>query len=198
MSKAAATRLTILQKAFQLVYVNGYQSTSIDDIIAQTKVTKGAFFYHFANKEVMALAMINEVMYPGMYQALVQPLVNAQDPSNELYLMMKDLLLTNPFFQVKYGCPAINLIDELSALSEVFNKALSRLVIQWQEAIERSVKNGQASGKIRKDVNARQVAYFLMSGYGGIRNLGKIYGKSCYTAYLKELKVYLKGLAETK
>ena len=43
MSKAAATRLTILQKAFELVYANGYQATSIDDILIKTAVTKGAF-----------------------------------------------------------------------------------------------------------------------------------------------------------
>jgi hypothetical protein len=43
MKKSAATRLMILQKAFELIYAKGYQTTSIDDIIATTKVTKGAF-----------------------------------------------------------------------------------------------------------------------------------------------------------
>ncbi len=47
MKKAEVTRLNILQKAFELIYVNGYQTTSIDQIIATTQVTKGAFFYHF-------------------------------------------------------------------------------------------------------------------------------------------------------
>ena len=49
--KAAATRLNILQKAFGLVYQNGYRTTSVDDIIATTQVTKGAFFYHFKHKD---------------------------------------------------------------------------------------------------------------------------------------------------
>lgn len=43
MKKSANTRATILQQAFELIYKKGYQSTSIDEIIATTKVTKGAF-----------------------------------------------------------------------------------------------------------------------------------------------------------
>lgn len=43
MNKAESTRLTILEKAFKLIYEKGYQTTSIDDILATTKVTKGAF-----------------------------------------------------------------------------------------------------------------------------------------------------------
>ena len=194
MSKAAATRLAILQKAFQLIYTRGYQATSIDEIIATTQVTKGAFFYHFSNKDEMGLAMINEVMYPGMHRALVVPLLDGRNPVAEIFTMMKDLLLTNPFFNPKYGCPAINLIDEMAPLNKDFNKALSRLVVQWQEAIEESLRIGKASGVIRKDVDPAQTTYFIMSGYGGIRNLGKIYGKDCYGSYLKGLKQYLRSL----
>jgi len=60
MSKAQDTRMTILRKAFELIYRQGYQATSIDEIIATTAVTKGALFYHFKNKEEMGLAIINE------------------------------------------------------------------------------------------------------------------------------------------
>ncbi|MBS7563981.1 TetR/AcrR family transcriptional regulator [Mucilaginibacter sp. Bleaf8] len=194
MSKGATTRLNILQKAFELIYRKGYQATSIDEIIATTQVTKGAFFYHFKNKDDMGLAMINEVMYPGMYQAMIQPLINAGNPVSELYEMMKALLIGNPFFVVRYGCPAINLIEEMSPLSESFNQALAKLSTQWQKAIETCLDNGKKAGKIKAITNAEQVSYFIMSGYGGIRNLGKIYGAACYTAYLQEFRNYLNGL----
>jgi TetR/AcrR family transcriptional regulator, transcriptional repressor for nem operon len=66
MSQAQETRVMILRKAFELIYKRGYQATSIDNIVATTSVTKGAFFYHFPNKEKLGLALINEVMYPGL------------------------------------------------------------------------------------------------------------------------------------
>lgn len=193
-AKAAATRLNILQKAFALVYAQGYRTTSIDQVIATTQVTKGAFFYHFKNKDDMGLAMINEVMRPGMEQALTQPLAAGQNPAAELYAMMHGLLLKNPFFIVKYGCPAINLIEELATYSTEFNKALTNLADAWQAAIIACVQNGRANGTIKPQTSPQQVALYVMAAYGGIRNLGKIYGKDCYTPFLQEFRNYLNTL----
>lgn len=195
MTKATGTRLTILQKAFDLVYTNGFQATSIDEIIATTKVTKGAFFYHFKNKEEMGLALIREVMYHAMHPVLVKPLLDSQNPVKDIYEMMEELLMANPFMQVKYGCPANNLIQEMAPLSQKFSRELAVLVEQWEGALEASIKNGKKSGQIRKDVQPKQVASFIMSGYGGVRTLGRLYNNTDpYKSYLKELKSYLKGM----
>lgn len=195
MSKAAATRTMILTKAFELIYKHGYQATSIDNILATTKVTKGAFFYHFKNKDEMGLAMINEVIYPGMYETLVKPLLDAKDPVNDIHEMMRNVLLKVPFLRAKYGCPAVNLIEEMSPLNESFKNALLKLTDQWQAAISESIQQGKASKGIRADVNPQYVACFVVAGYSGIRNMGKAIGSSCYTIYLQELKNYLKQLS---
>ncbi|PBQ33568.1 TetR family transcriptional regulator [Sphingobacteriaceae bacterium] len=195
MSKADSTRLTILHKAFELIYKNGYQATSIDDILAMTKVTKGAFFYHFKNKDEMGLALINEVMYEAMYPSLIFPLLDAKDPLKEIYAMMKELLLANPFMQVKYGCPANNLIQEMAPLSLRFSKSLSVLVDQWEKALQAALTQGKKAGLVRNDINTKQAANFIMSGYGGVRILGRLHSdKKTYTVYLKELKRYLEEM----
>jgi TetR/AcrR family transcriptional regulator, transcriptional repressor for nem operon len=194
MSKADNTRLTILRKAFELIYAHGYQLTSIDDIIAETHVTKGAFYYHFKNKDAMGIAVIKEIMYPGMHQVLIAPLLRGGEPLNEIYLMMKGLLLHNNLFQVRYGCPAINLIEEMAPVNKQFQSALHALVDEWQNAIALLIDKGKASGEISRKVSGKQVAWFISAGYGGVRNMGKIYGESCYRIYLNELKQYLKSL----
>ncbi|MDN5283730.1 MAG: TetR family transcriptional regulator [Mucilaginibacter sp.] len=193
MTKAETTRLGILQKSFDLIYQRGYQATSIDDILASSPVTKGAFFYHFKNKEEMGLALIQEIMYPGMFNMMINPLTNTTHSADEIYLMMSNLLKA-PFFQVKYGCPAVNLVEEMAPLNTEFNKALSKLMMQWQQAIEASINNGQQAGNIRIDVDAKHVACFITAGYSGIRNMGKLLGPACYNAYLYELKNYLNQL----
>ena len=195
MAKAAITRFTILQQAFDLIYRQGYQSTSIDEIIATTNVTKGAFFYHFKNKDEMGLAIINEVMFPSMNQSFFQSLQHSVDPVKDIYAMMKHLLLEDPYLKIQYGCPAGNLTQEMSPLNTEFSKALSKLVEQWQDALKKSIIAGKKAGIIRSNVDARQVAYFVMSGYWGVRTIGKLYhNKDAYRIYLKELKNYLKGL----
>ncbi len=195
MTKASSTRHTILEKAFDIIYTKGYQTTSIDEIIATTKVTKGAFYYHFKTKDEMGLAIINEIVKPTMQNAFIKPLQDAENPIKEIYEMTKALLLDNPFLKLEYGCPAGNLAQEMTPWNVEFGKALSELILEWQQTIENCIKNGKAKGAIRKNVNAQQVAYFIMSGYWGIRNFGKVYNSTdCYHSYLKELKIYLNNL----
>lgn len=195
MSKAANTRFTILQKAFELIYANGYQATSIDDIIATTKVTKGAFYYHFKTKDEMGLAIIHEILNPTMLESFIEPFKNTTDPNKEIYSMTKQLLFENPFLLVQYGCPVSNLTQEMTPWNEEFSKALNELILKWQNLMVSTIKNGIKTGYYRKNIHPEQVTYFLMSGYWGIRNFGKLTNNTdCYTLYLKELRLYLNGL----
>ncbi len=142
----------------------------------------------------MGLAMIREVMYPGMHHALIDPLNNESNALQGIYDMMKGLLLHNPFFQIKYGCPAVNLIEEMAPVSKQFQKALQVLIEEWQDAISKKIEQGKKSGKVNKNVHGKDVAYFISSGYGGVRNMGKLHGETAYHIYLKELKRYLETL----
>lgn len=194
MSKAANTRLMIMQKAFDLIYKNGYQATSIDTILATTKVTKGAFFYHFKNKDEMGLAMLNEIIYPGMYASWVTPLIDTQNPATDIYEMMRNVLLKVPFLRSKYGCPVVNLLEEMSPLNEDFKAGLLKPLNEWRQAIAQSIKKGKTTNQVREDIDPAQAAMFIVAGYCGIRGMGKAMGTACYAVYLQELKNYLQQL----
>lgn len=195
MTKSNQTRAGILQKAFDLIYVKGYQATSIDDIIATTLVTKGAFYYHFDNKDQMGLAVINEIIFPEMYQGFIHPLKGTGKPVKDVYKMIRHMLFDIPFFKIQNGCPLANLIQEMSPMNADFNAALNRISDKCLEALRESFKHGRKAGKIRAGVNEEEVAYFILSGYWGIRNIGKVQNsEDCYEMYLEELKRYLKSL----
>ncbi|PBI85683.1 Transcriptional regulator AcuR [Flavobacterium sp. ACN2] len=195
MSKAANTRLSILHKAFELIYTKGYQTTSIDEIIATTQVTKGAFYYHFKTKDEMGVAIIEEILKPTMQEHFIKPTEASQNPIEDFYNMISYLLFEDPFLQVKYGCPVGNLTQEMTPWNTKFSEALAELVDLWKATIINSIEKGKEAGLIRKDVVGEQVAFFILSGYWGIRNFGKLQNdNSSYLVYLKELNVYLNGL----
>lgn len=195
MKKAEATRLTILQKAFELIYANGYQSTSIDEIIATTQVTKGAFYYHFKTKDEMGLAIISDILKPNLTNSFVVPFQNEPNPLNAIYNLMHGLLMENKSMKVAHGCPAGNLTQEMAPWHADFRKVLDELTGQWTTAMTASIEKGKENGFIRQDVNAKQVTVFVMSGYWGVRNLGKLENSNkVYTIYLEELRKYLESL----
>lgn len=195
MTKASNTRYTILEKAFELIYKKGYQTTSIDEIIATTKVTKGAFYYHFKTKDEMGISIINEIVKPSMYNSLIRPLENTSEPIEEIYLVMKSLLLKNPVLTFEYGCPIGNLVQEMTPWNSEFTKVLNEVVLEWQESMENALKEAIKSNCLSNNINTKQVAHFVLSSYWGIRNLSKISNNDeCYHTYLKELKTYLNNL----
>lgn len=195
MKKAEITRQIILEKAFELIYTKGYQTTSIDEIIATTKVTKGAFYYHFKNKDQMGVAIINDILKPTMQNTFINPLKATQNPTVEIYNLIKSLLFDIPFLKTEFGCPFGNLAQEMTPWNTEFANALSELLIGWQQTLEQCIDKGKQNGTISENVNPQQVAFFVMSGYWGIRNFGKVYNSSnCYVSYLKELKFYLNSL----
>lgn len=195
MKKAEATRLNILQKAFELIYVKGYQTTSIDEILATTQVTKGAFYYHFKNKEEMGLAIINELLKPSFNSNFIKPLEKEANTPKALYNMIYELLMKSDFMKVEYGCPASNFTQEMAPWNKEFTVALNALSEQWKDAIASAVEKGKKAGMIKPKINGEQVAIFIISGYWGIRNIGKLKNHtSIYQVYLKQLKDYLETL----
>ena len=197
MKKAQLTRQTILQKAFELIYTNGYQKTSIDDILNAANVTKGAFYYHFHSKDEMGLAIINDNLKPSLINSFIVPLSKEDDPLSLIYKLMYSLLMKNDFMKVEYGCPASNLVQEMTPWHSDFSKAIEELTVEWNRIMISTLEDGKKKGYVRKDVNAKQVTLFVMSGYWGVRNFGKLENsKGIYIVYLKELKNYLSLLRQ--
>ena len=55
----AATRERILDAAQRLFIDNGYSATSVDEVIAASASSKGAFFHHFESKQALAEALVD-------------------------------------------------------------------------------------------------------------------------------------------
>ncbi|QEC78900.1 TetR/AcrR family transcriptional regulator [Mucilaginibacter ginsenosidivorax] len=195
MGKAQETRMVILQKAFELIYANGYKTTSIDQIIATTQVTKGAFFYHFKTKDQMGVAIIKDLLMPRLAENILKPLQTDRNPLEAIYQLIESLLTKNDFLKIEFGCPVANFTHEMSPWNTDFNKVLKDLISQWTKAMTETIENGKGKGFVRNDVDAGQVTLFVLSGYWGIRNFGKLKNtKAVYKDYLIALKSYLNTL----
>src|SRR5215469_8479775 len=73
------TRERLLTAGYQEVYRSGFQSASIDTILAAANVTKGALYYHFESKEALGHAIIDEVVAAFLRNRLLLPLQRSED-----------------------------------------------------------------------------------------------------------------------
>src|SRR5579885_1226019 len=60
-SRAEATRRRLLASARQLFGANGFNGTSVDEVVRAAGVTKGALYHHFADKDALFRAVVEEV-----------------------------------------------------------------------------------------------------------------------------------------
>ena len=61
LERGGATRARLLGAARELFGARGFAATSLDDVVAEADVTKGALYHHFRNKEQLFKAVVEAV-----------------------------------------------------------------------------------------------------------------------------------------
>lgn len=92
---AELTRLKIIDAARQVFLVRGVSRTSMEQIAAEAGVTRGAIYWHFANKKELFGAMREQVFLPlidRMDENL--QLENSEDPLDQLMRFLNGTLET--------------------------------------------------------------------------------------------------------
>ena len=167
------TRKGLLQAAFREVYRSGFQSASIDTILAASNVTKGALYYHFDSKEDLGHAIVEEVVAKLPRDRWLLPLHRSKDkdPIDALISIVRSIPARPE--DVKGGCPLANLAQEMSQLDEQFRKRLETIFHAWQEGIATALRRGQSQGTVRRDLVPEETAGFLIALVEGYQVLAK-------------------------
>jgi AcrR family transcriptional regulator len=163
------TRDRLLQAAAREIYRSGFQSASLDGILASAGVTKGALYHHFKNKEALGYAVVEEIISPGVRGTWVQPFQNVKDPIDALIRAVRGIRVQPK--DVCGGCELNNLAQEMSPLDAGFRKRLETIFDAWREAVASVLREGQTHGSVRRDVEPHDAAGLLIAmveGYGSL------------------------------
>jgi AcrR family transcriptional regulator len=171
------TRKLILNTAFRQIHEHGFHNVSINDIIAQTNLTKGAFFHYFPTKNDVAYAIIDETLSEMTLERWIRPLAAYKNPLQGIIQHLHKIIDNTPDEQLQFGCPLNNLIQELSAENPIFRQKLNAILELWITGIESYLKKAQADGYLKKDIHPRQLAEFIVMTHKGAFGMSKSFGK---------------------
>jgi TetR/AcrR family transcriptional regulator, transcriptional repressor for nem operon len=167
------TRERLLKAGFREVYRSGFQSASIDTILAAANVTKGALYYHFESKEALGHAIIDEVVATFARDRWLLPLQRSEDKDPiDALIDIVQAIPARPR-DLKGGCPLVNLAQEMSQLDEKFRKRLETLFHAWQGGVATALRRGQSQGTVRRDLIPDETASFLIAMVEGYEVLAK-------------------------
>lgn len=140
-------------------------------ILAAARVTKGALYHHFDNKEALGYAVVDEVIASQTREKWVWPLRSAKDPIDALVGIIQSS--SSRPEDLECGCPLDNLSQEMSPLDEGFRRRAAKIFKDWHDAIAMALRQGQRLGLVRNDVDAGETATFLIAAYEGLFSLAK-------------------------
>jgi AcrR family transcriptional regulator len=147
-----ATREQILNAAERLFAARGVEATTIDDIVAAADVARGTFYYNFATKEEVAIA-IGRRHFAPVHEALLRRLEAGESPCDllrELFVgscrwIAANRALAEPLLLAPFKNASSVSIEVPSGQPSFRGLALA------------IIRGGQERGEIRTDVPAEKL-----------------------------------------
>lgn len=166
-AKGEATRARLVRVAAQVFAARGYTSTSLNDLIAASGLTKGAFYFHFRSKAELALAVLADQDGRWLRQVSQEVLRHerAADQLRALIPALVGWLTAEPG-----GWSVVRLTRDLAADPRLAAEA-AKPMTGWIALVATIIRRGQAEGDLRPELDPDQVAVVLVGAFNGIKSL---------------------------
>ncbi len=166
-NKGRHTRDLITDKAVLLFTRNGYNHTSLKDILAVTGLTKGGFYFHFSSKEELGSAVI-ERLRKYWHEELLPAIARGKDAGEKLQI----LLSTHGDCDNDPDCirPTIlllNLATEMIEVHDSFTERIKQIFSLWWNTLNGIIEEGKGAGLFRENIDTRAAAGIILSNIMG-------------------------------
>ena len=174
-AKGAVTRDQILDAAGRLIHLQGYHCTSLDDVLRESGVGKGNFYYYFRSKEELGYAIIDRLVRAFLERTLEPAFADFEaDPVAQIHNLLDRVLDNQRQRNCIGGCPMGNLASELSDVHEGFRQRLAEVFVAWRVTMAEALRRGQTAGRLRPECNPEGAAYFIVAALEGAILMSKV------------------------
>ena len=145
------TKGRIVSAAWKLFYEQGYDDTTVEDIIFESETSKGSFYHYFEGKDALlgTLAMI----FDEKYEALKETMSPAMSAAEKLVYINHEL------FVMIDNSVSVELLSRLFSTQLVTRgeKHLLNRNRTYFKLLGQIVREGQTKGELRTDMSANQI-----------------------------------------
>ena len=151
------TRSRIVSAAWKLFYEQGYDDTTVEEVVEESGTSKGSFYLYFSGKDALLSSLSD--LFDDKYQELIPTLEEDMDSFDKLMYLNQELFL---------------MIDNSVSLDLVARMYSSQLVTAgekhlmdhnrlYYKLLRQIVSEGQKKGELRDDATVNEIvkAYAL-------------------------------------
>lgn len=151
------TKGRIISAAWKLFYEQGYEATTVEDIVYESETSKGSFYHYFEGKNALLGTLAN--VFDEKYEELQETM----DPN--LHAMDKLIYLNHELFAMIDSGVSMDLLSRLLS-TQLLAKGEKHLLDRsrtYFKLLRRIITEGQKAGQLRCDRGAGDIlkAYAL-------------------------------------
>jgi TetR/AcrR family transcriptional repressor of nem operon len=162
----------VLEKALNLFWCNGYNSTSAQEIVDCLGISRSSLYDTFGDKRTLYIKTLKQYQ-EGMGSSLLATIKASTNPKVTIKNIFQTLVNEAIVDKKSRGCFMVNASIEVAPFDEEISKIVTENMQSIEEAFYVLIKEGQNSGVLSKANTPRAVARFLFNNIFGIRVAAK-------------------------
>ena len=145
------TKRKIVTAAWRLFYEQGYDHTTVDEIIELSETSKGSFYHYFEGKDALLSSL--SMLFDEKYEELIPTLTDDMDSFEKL------LNLNQELFQLIENSVSLDLLARLYS-TQLTTKGEKHLLDHnriYYKLLRQIVQEGQSRGELRTDLSVNEI-----------------------------------------
>ncbi|MDH6129521.1 ScbR family autoregulator-binding transcription factor [Kitasatospora sp. GP82] len=163
-SRAMRTRVHVLRCAAEVFAERGFGASSVKDVADRAQLTKGAVYFHFPSKELLATAVVEAlyerwpVMLADVQQEELGPLGTAREMLDRTAVAFRD-------------DPIVQAGARLQIERDLIEAELPPPYSDWTALLTGLLEEARAAGELREGVDPGAAARTLVAGFFGMQHI---------------------------
>ncbi|MGE0734656.1 MAG: TetR/AcrR family transcriptional regulator [Alphaproteobacteria bacterium] len=166
-------RETVLDRAIDVFWRNGYEATSIADLVVAMGIHRGSLYAGFGNKQgVFAAALERYIETSPWFRVLTD---DSDAPFPDLMAALFGAFVEiGAHDMLRRGCLLTNTAVELSPHDHDVSVIVAKSVKALEDALAVRIRKAQARGEVDVGKDNRALAQFVVASIHGLRVASKI------------------------
>lgn len=157
----------VLETVMEVFWRQGYEGTTLSDLLAATGLHKGSLYQAFGDKHSLFIMALKRYV-EGVRQEMSGILLGAPTAFEGIRAAMRKAVTMHGEDDCKPGCMALNTLVEQGEKDPDVMQVLEGVYVTRSNMITQSVKACQQEGSIRSDWDAGRIASMIEAMEAGL------------------------------
>ncbi|PAD21936.1 TetR/AcrR family transcriptional regulator [Terribacillus saccharophilus] len=160
----------VLRKAMELFWIQGYEKTSMQDLVKYMGIHRRSLYDTFGDKHTLFIKALEH--YNEIIRIRTENKVNRLESVKDAIRQLFEMVIVRDEQQI-IGCLTVNTAVELSLHDDQAAEKVVESFSKTELLLNNLVLRGQKSGEISKHLDAKKTSEFLHNSLVGLRVMTK-------------------------